>query len=145
MEKPCKFWSKRLLIFERESPPPETGLTSLGLGMRLPFLGRKNPQTPRLVLFGPSYELIYWGNPDPPSPSNIPRPKDLLVSHRTSWGILPQSPVFSLRSAHCVVFARTFHTRLHVPSHHLLPEGLFNGLNVVLPSYAVCAGSLMVL
>jgi hypothetical protein len=28
-------------------------------------------------------------------------PKDLLVSHRTSWGILPQTPVFSLRSARC--------------------------------------------
>jgi hypothetical protein len=26
-------------------------------------------------------------------------PKDLLVGHRTSWGILPQTPVFSLRSA----------------------------------------------
>jgi hypothetical protein len=25
-------------------------------------------------------------------------PKDLLVGHRTSWGILPQTPVFSLRS-----------------------------------------------
>jgi hypothetical protein len=24
---------------------------------------------------------------------------DLLISHRTSWGILPQTPVFSLRSA----------------------------------------------
>jgi hypothetical protein len=30
-----------------------------------------------------------------------PGPKDLLVSHRTSWGILPQTPVFSLRSARC--------------------------------------------
>jgi hypothetical protein len=27
-------------------------------------------------------------------------PKDLLVGYRTSWGILPQTPVFSLRSAH---------------------------------------------
>jgi hypothetical protein len=27
--------------------------------------------------------------------------KDLLVPHRTSWGILPQTPVFSLRSACC--------------------------------------------
>jgi hypothetical protein len=25
----------------------------------------------------------------------------LLVSHRTSWGILPQTPVFSLRSSRC--------------------------------------------
>jgi hypothetical protein len=24
-----------------------------------------------------------------------------VVSHRTSWGILSQTPVFSLRSAHC--------------------------------------------
>jgi hypothetical protein len=28
-----------------------------------------------------------------------PGPSHLLVSHRTSWGILPQTPVFSLRSA----------------------------------------------
>src|SRR5277367_543429 len=28
-------------------------------------------------------------------------PKDLVLSHRTSWGILPQTPVFSLRSARC--------------------------------------------
>jgi hypothetical protein len=28
-------------------------------------------------------------------------PKDLLVGHRISWGILPQTPVFSLRSARC--------------------------------------------
>jgi hypothetical protein len=27
-----------------------------------------------------------------------PGQKDLLVTHRTSWGILPQTPVFSLRS-----------------------------------------------
>jgi hypothetical protein len=31
----------------------------------------------------------------------LPGPTDLLVSHRTSWGILPQTPVFSLRSARC--------------------------------------------
>jgi hypothetical protein len=31
----------------------------------------------------------------------LPDPKDMLVSHRTSWGILPQTPVFSLRSARC--------------------------------------------
>jgi hypothetical protein len=30
-------------------------------------------------------------------------PKDLLVSHRASWGILPQTLVFSLRSARCRV------------------------------------------
>ena len=28
-------------------------------------------------------------------------PTDLLACHRTSWGILPQTPVFSLRSARC--------------------------------------------
>jgi hypothetical protein len=28
-------------------------------------------------------------------------PKDLLVGHRISWGILLQTPVFSLRSARC--------------------------------------------
>jgi hypothetical protein len=28
-------------------------------------------------------------------------PMDLLVGRRTSWGILPQAPVFSLRSASC--------------------------------------------
>jgi hypothetical protein len=28
-------------------------------------------------------------------------PEGLLVGHRTSWGILPQTPVFSLRSARC--------------------------------------------
>jgi hypothetical protein len=30
-----------------------------------------------------------------------PGPNDLLVRHRASWGILPQTPVFSLRSARC--------------------------------------------
>jgi hypothetical protein len=30
--------------------------------------------------------------------AEYPGPKDLLVNHRTSWGILPQTPVFSLRS-----------------------------------------------
>jgi hypothetical protein len=30
-----------------------------------------------------------------------PGPKDLLVTHRASWGILPHTPVFSLRSARC--------------------------------------------
>jgi hypothetical protein len=30
-----------------------------------------------------------------------PGPKDLLVSHRTSWGVLPQTLVFSLRSRPC--------------------------------------------
>jgi hypothetical protein len=30
-----------------------------------------------------------------------PGPNDLSVSYRTSWGILPQTPVFSLRSARC--------------------------------------------
>jgi hypothetical protein len=36
-----------------------------------------------------------------PSLTEHPGPKDLLVCYRTSWGILPQTPVFSLRSARC--------------------------------------------
>ena len=30
-----------------------------------------------------------------------PGPYLLVISHRNSWGILPQTPVFSLRSAWC--------------------------------------------
>jgi hypothetical protein len=62
----------------------------------------------RAFLWSPS-----WGQPrtkaferltgTPPSHSmtELPSPSNLLVSHRTSRGILPRTPVFSLRSARC--------------------------------------------
>ena len=59
----------------------------------------------------PSYEsLPYWGNPplrglawlgSSYEPTFLGGNPPVLVSHRTSWGILPQTPVFSLRSARC--------------------------------------------
>jgi hypothetical protein len=54
--------------------------------------------------------MLQVGSPGKKSPFNdcmnghrvwFGRTKDLLASHRTSWGILPQTPVFSLRSARC--------------------------------------------
>jgi hypothetical protein len=82
-----------------------------------------------VLAFGPSYGLLFWGaSPADPRwlaslvPSYVssvlhlvvlrsydhnwfergtedPGPNDPLVRHRASWGILPQTPVFSLRSA----------------------------------------------
>jgi hypothetical protein len=70
---------------------------------------------PGLALVGPSYDFLSLGEtPQTPRASfarpvtffpggwiEHPGPKDLLASHRTSWGILPKTPVFSLRSARC--------------------------------------------
>ena len=49
-----------------------------------------------------------------------PGPKDLVLSHRASWGILPQTPVFSLRSARCHWYRSITVLTEHPGPNHLL-------------------------
>jgi hypothetical protein len=121
----------RMILFPPVGPAPQTPRGSLRSGcvnqtkaIRMPSdpttaLARESGVAPRMayeeVL---RWDLGFWSNlrrkPASPGPAlgeldgwiktpltEHPRPKDLLVSHRTSWGILPQTPVFSLRSARC--------------------------------------------
>jgi hypothetical protein len=54
------------------------------------------------TIFGDPFQWNLFGPYEDIPSTEHPGPKDLLVSHRTSWGILPQTPVFSLRSARCM-------------------------------------------
>jgi hypothetical protein len=51
--------------------------------------------------------------------TELPAPSDLFVCHRTSWGILPQTPVLSLRSACC-----RWNTSITVSAEHPGPKDL---------------------
>jgi hypothetical protein len=85
--------------FLGDPPPDPRFLASLGalqIGTLSSFFLGDPPPNPR---FPAPLGTLQIGTA--PSLTEHPGPKDLLVCHRTSWGILPQTPVFSLLSARC--------------------------------------------
>jgi len=72
---------------------------------RFPRSSLRTSQTPGFASFEPpfSYSLIRLPSERRDTKAKKHARSDLLVklSHRVSWGILPQTPVFSLRLARC--------------------------------------------
>jgi hypothetical protein len=86
------------MTFFPGGPSPQTPRGSLRSGLRM-YAINKRTQPPNHLC--PGANFFFLGTPSVPPPNPRARFTRQSISHRTSWGILPQTPVFSLRSAHC--------------------------------------------